>query len=221
MFTIEKVAGGIVLAGTVLTTVLMAVKNAKKWWVWLKPRVTVPSRVLRLEESVKEIHSLIEKNQEVLAKILSEVQTNGPGVSLRETIRRETESRWRYFEIDGKAVWETQLVNGEPSCVRATDALTRLVGQSPLGTNWINALHPEDADEITDAWERSIEFKIPYDKPQRFIHKDEKGKTVKTVYVRSFFRPEFDDSGEFQGGLGQCFLLTKDEWLALIEDGED
>lgn len=210
---VEHFLGLIVLTGAVLGVVTTYVKYGKKMWSILKPRLTVPSRLTKVETLVGALLSESAEIKNTLNLVFEEVKTNGHGHTLRAAIHRETENRWRYYEIDGKAIWETGMMqNGEFGCIRATEGLSKLAGQSPLGAGWLNAIHPDDLEEVTEDWERAVEYRLIYDRLQRFVHRDERGKIEKIVYVRSFFRPEYNERGEFSGGLGQCFPMTKQEF---------
>lgn len=205
-------------------------KNGRKFfkasWVLLKPAVMVQRRVTELElqmtELTKSLNSLTEtihNNAAILVKLMAEVESNGAGMSLRKQLIRESEARWREYEISGKAIWETgRMKNGEFGCVRCTDALTRLVGTSPIGSRWLTSVHPDDQEEIEEAWDESIAYGSVYDKLQRFVHRNSKGKTDKIVYVRAFFKPEFDEDGNFSGGMGQCFELSEYEYLERLKN---
>lgn len=196
-----------------LTALTVIWKSAVKVKKTLTPVVQLPTRVTALEVTHSEIQNSLSGINASLEEIKNEVKTNGSGMSLKKALHAEKEARWMEYEISNKAVWETgHLTNGELGCVRATEALVRLVGSSPLGAGWLAALDPGDRDRISKSWQTSIDLGSPYDEIQRFIHKDGKGKKIKTVYVRSFFKPTFNEIGEFIGGLGQFFEISKEEY---------
>lgn len=210
------------LVGAIITLVKFGRTPARWLWQHIKPYVTKHKRLSVLEHKVEEIYkvssvtsSKLDQVGEKITLILEEVQTNGTGVSLKKALRREVESRWRDYDISGKAVWETgRLANGEYGTLRASEPLYRLVGTSPLGKSWLNTIHPDDREEITAAWEQALEEGIVYDRLQRFVHYDNRGRVEKIVHCRAFFKPEYDESGNFTGGLGQCFEMSEEEWEA-------
>lgn len=195
---------------TAVTVIWQAITKAKKH---MTPVIKLPSRVETLEKTHTDIQSSLNLISSSLEEIKNEVKTNGAGMSLKKALHAEKEARWMEYEISDKAVWETGLLpNGEFGCIRATETLSRLVGCSPLGAGWLSALDPEDRERIQASWKNAIELGSPYDEIQRFVHKDGKGRKTATIYVRSFFKPAFNEMGEFTGGLGQLFEISKEEY---------
>lgn len=195
-------------------------KAYKKIHISISPIYRLPSRVMSLEEKHAQLLEGLNYLKENIDIIKSEVITNGAGVSLKRALRHEVETRWTEYELSHKAVWQAGRYNEKDfGCVRATSALINIVGSSPLGMGWMNALHPDDRERVTNAWHFAIENGHNYDQLQRFVHVDGRGKKMKTTYVRAFFRPEFDDHGNFEGGLGVLTELSREEYEQRLRDG--
>lgn len=214
--------------GAAIGAVILLVTQAKKVWsaakiVWRWGKeVFIPNEqveknriaIQSLEQTVSEGFRSVETN---LTRLMDEVQGNGVGGSLKKALRHEVEQRWRMFDLDGRAVWETgRLPNGEFGCVRASQPLVELVGTSPYGTGWMNALHEDDRDEIEERWEEAIRFGQAYDQLQRFIVRDARGHKQSVNYCRAHFKPEYDDQGQFCGGIGTLTPITEDEFYDLM-----
>lgn len=220
--TFQEIAALIITSSAVLSAVVLMIKYGKKMFLTIKPWVTHHARIASLEAKMGNLEKSSDYIMSTLDEVLSEVKTNGAGITLRKAIEREVDARWRDYELNGRALWETGILkNGtEFGCTKATDALFRLVGQSPLGKGWLNAIHPDEQEDIVDACDRAIEKGVPYDQLQRFVHTDKTGRLVNIVYCRALFKPEFDEAGQFTGGLGEVFEITESEYIERLKEKE-
>jgi len=178
--------------------------------------VTVDAKVDTLDAKLDEGFNSVETS---IKEILKHVVANGGSHSVLDLQRREIEARWRHYDMEGKAVWETGLIGeNQFGIVRVSEPLTKLAGLSEAemgGKGWLNAVHPSERDEVAADWEEALANHVVYDRTQRFVHKDKRGKITRIVYVRAYFKPLFTVDGTFIGGEGHCFELTHSEWVEL------
>lgn len=212
----------IVLFGTQIKTLFQWGKSGFRW---VKQVFTTYEQVEKNRSSIDSLSDKIDSLSKVLNDVSKNVKQlsndykiNGAGESLRVALLRERNWKWRDYELNNRAVWETgKLVNGEFGCIRATSALERLVGTSPLGNGWLTALPEEDREEIQFKWDEAMRTGSSYQSLQRFRHRDAQGRTLHTKYVWAHFMPEYSHTGELMGGLGACEELTEDEYFKRLE----
>ncbi|MEH2292665.1 PAS domain S-box protein [Nostoc sp.] len=76
--------------------------------------------------------------------------------------------------------------------------------EESLGTAWVNAVHPDDREQLFLVWNQAREAKIMYKSEHRFLHTDS---TV--VWVIAQALPEFGDDGEIKGYIGTITDITE------------
>lgn len=160
--------------------------------------------VRKIDERFAKTDEQFEKTTKVLEKIDKKIEV---------TYERQAEWQWTEYELKGLAIWKTGDYHGKLGCVRASPAMYKLVGRSPLGSNWVNAIHPKDRDAVVADWNMSLETGSPYSRLQRFVHVDQGGKIVDIKYAYVSFQPRFEGgAGELTGGMGYAKELTKEEY---------
>ncbi|NJM88336.1 MAG: PAS domain S-box protein, partial [Hydrococcus sp. RU_2_2] len=86
------------------------------------------------------------------------------------------------------------------NCFYANERACEIAGISPeevIGTHWIDALHPDDRDRVTQLWQQAIAENIPFYAEYRFLHKDG---TVRWVIGQAM--AETDSNGRVIGYIG-------------------
>ncbi|MEH2408622.1 PAS domain S-box protein [Nostoc sp.] len=76
--------------------------------------------------------------------------------------------------------------------------------EESLGTGWVNAVHPDDREQLLLAWNQARDAKIMYKYEHRFLHDDSM-----VVWVIAQALPEFGDDGEIKGYIGTITDITE------------
>jgi PAS domain S-box-containing protein len=118
---------------------------------------------------------------------------------------RKSEARFRTLTASSPmAVFQTDR-NGR--CVYINDRFRELSGLpgAPVKTgDWLNALHPDDVEQVSAAWRKSIDMKEKFDMEYRFQHPE-----GKVIWVGALAEPLFNDAGDIVGFIGTLSDITE------------
>lgn len=110
-----------------------------------------------------------------------------------------------YTEKSPVAIYTTD-VNGDCDYVNETWLkITGFTFKEALGKGWINALHPDDLQFVTENWYKSIESQGQWRFEYRFIHK----KTKKITWVEGTAKKMYNQNDEIIGYLGTNVNITE------------
>lgn len=93
------------------------------------------------------------------------------------------------------------------NCIYANDNWLRIAGMEldeAFGSGWINALHPEDKESISEKWYKSVQSKGNWEFEYRFVNK----KNGKITWVRGTAKELFSNNNELIGYLGSNIDIT-------------
>lgn len=122
--------------------------------------------------------------------------------STRDTTeRREAEERWRTLtEAMPQLVWVTRGSDGYCEYLsQQWENFTGVAGESLLGFEWLNLLHPEDKQRTTTAWQEAVAGRADYNIEYRIRRYDGVYRWFKTRGV-----PVRDTTGDIKTWYGTC-----------------
>ncbi|MFN6564200.1 MAG: PAS domain S-box protein [Nostoc sp. ChiSLP01] len=109
------------------------------------------------------------------------------------------------------------LAEASPACIFYTDIygsilyfnqrwseITGCTVEESLGTGWLNAVHPDDLEQLLIAWNQATTFGRKYKYEHRFGHKN-----GSIVWVICQALPEFGEDGETKGYIGMITDITE------------
>ncbi|MDF5708596.1 MAG: PAS domain-containing protein [Nostoc sp. S4] len=109
------------------------------------------------------------------------------------------------------------LAEASPACIFYTDAdgnvlyfnqrwseITGCMIEESLGRGWVNAVHPDDREQLLLAWNRVITTGIKHNYEHRYLRDDG---TIVWVICQAL--PEFADDGEVKGYIGMITDITE------------
>ncbi|MEH2067568.1 MAG: response regulator [Nostoc sp.] len=109
------------------------------------------------------------------------------------------------------------LAEASPACIFYTDAdgdvlyfnqrwseITGCKIEESLGRGWVNAVHPDDREQLLLAWNRVITTGIKHNYEHRYLRDDG---TIVWVICQAL--PEFADDGEIKGYIGMITDITE------------
>ena len=124
---------------------------------------------------------------------------------LAESKLKESEHRYqRLAEISLVGIFHTD-VNGKTTYVNSKWCeISGMSSKEALGDGWLNAVHPEDRNRLTNGWEKSVEFHEDSVTDYRFMHKD-----GSIAWVMGKAVPETNLDGQVVGYVGTVVDITK------------
>ncbi|MFN6499587.1 MAG: PAS domain S-box protein [Nostoc sp. DedQUE01] len=109
------------------------------------------------------------------------------------------------------------LAEASPACIFYTDVdgsilyfnqrwseITGCSVEESLGTGWVNAVHPDDREQLLGAWDQATIYGRKYQYEHRFCHKN-----GSIVWVICQALPEFGDDREIKGYIGMITDITE------------
>ncbi|RCJ15194.1 histidine kinase [Nostoc sp. ATCC 43529] len=109
------------------------------------------------------------------------------------------------------------LAEASPACIFYTDLnsnilyfnqrwseITGCTIEESLGTGWVNAVHPDDLEQLLRAWNQATTSGKKYKHEHRFCHKN-----GSIVWVICQALPEFAEDGEIKGYIGMITDITE------------
>jgi PAS domain S-box-containing protein len=145
---------------------------------------------------------------------------------LCQTERRLRESEGRFQALvaaTGQIVW-TAAPDGKVVDIPMWRAFTGQSVEEVCGRGWLDALHPDDRDRVSAAWEKAVQAREVYQSEYRVRRSDG---MYRSFIVRGV--PVFDESGKIQEWVGcstditeqlQAVYHTKDSLNALLAMAE-
>ncbi len=109
-----------------------------------------------------------------------------------------------YTEQSPIAIYTT---NVDGDCVYANETWLEMTGmriEAALGKGWINALHPNDLENVTSNWYKSIKSNGKWRYEYRFIHK-----SGKITWVNGSAKELLNEKNELVGYLGTNINITE------------
>ena len=123
----------------------------------------------------------------------------------KEEALRESEERFRSLTtLSPAGIYQTD-ANGD--CTYANEAWLKMAGMSlngALGKGWINGLHPDDRQDISQAWYKMTDSKGSWGHEYRFQTPE-----GKTNWVYGLATPIHDSTGNIFGYLGVNIDITE------------
>lgn len=121
-----------------------------------------------------------------------------------EIALRESERRYATLtEYSPVGVYQADL---DGQVIYVNPMWCQLSGLNPeevMGPNWVQALHPDDRDEVVTAWHRAIQQESYFTRECRFQHPDGQ---VRWIYSQAI--PLMDDGGNAVGYMGTVTDIT-------------
>lgn len=102
-------------------------------------------------------------------------------LGLQSRLNVNDASRRASMNASGLAYWES---DAKGACVFATKKLADIIGVAPEdahGDGWATNLHPEDSEEVYNAWRRAVEQQRAFTKTYRFVV----GEETRTVQAQT------------------------------------
>ncbi len=165
------------------------------WKVWLKKKYT----------KLSELYVTIEK-------ISEEFKPNG-GSTLRDSIDRiEQKLKLQDEKILGiikSSPIGTWVSDKQGKCIDVNRMLCTILDRTESeikGDNWLNWVHPSDANEVYVNWNRAITNQIDFDMKYRFVLPDGK---IQAVHATAYQLKS--DSGDVIGFLGTMLAIGHPE----------
>ncbi|MBF0284987.1 MAG: DUF3365 domain-containing protein [Magnetococcales bacterium] len=138
-----------------------------------------------------------------------------------EQFLREQEKR--YWALTDAAPVGVFHVDAEGRCLYVNDQWLGITGQTmeeTIGPGWIDAIHPEDRDEILASWQRSMAQGATFKGEWRV-----KGRNGELRWVLGRAIPQQDDQGRMTGAVGSLTDITsckrKEESLQQAKERAD
>lgn len=188
---ISIILGGVSLLGIFLKKWVFP--NLTKWKNSVSYWLSVPKRLKELEIFVRDVAvKNLDKELPIVHSMLYILKYK---------------SDFLLGECD-TAMWECNI---QGDCVWANESLLNIFGVSHdhmVGTGWLNALHPDDIQPVSEKWRKSIELKVPYKARYRVINQ----KTNEILFCQSSGRPIYDETGKILSYLGKVDKISKDDY---------
>lgn len=157
-------AAAIVASGGAVAAVYRGFLWAKTWIKRRRQRgLEAEAREAEHDRKLDEALEVSRQNAQHLSAIRSELSPNG-GSSLKDQVtkiamRMDISDQIRRVLADGRelALFET---DASGSCVWVNGTYSRLVGMPPAafqGFGWVNAIHPDDRERISEEWEFAVD----------------------------------------------------------------
>ncbi|BAY98880.1 two-component hybrid sensor and regulator [Tolypothrix tenuis PCC 7101] len=182
-----------------------------------KSRKTSEGRHLKPDGSISWFYS----------QMVPEIDANGNllgyiGTLTDITVRKEAEialkeSERRYATLAEAAPVAIFRFNAEGECIYVNDRWSEMTGrtaESALGMGWVDALHPEDRDRISQEWDNGFDQGKFTQHEARYLHPDG---TIIWHYCQAV--PEISEDGRLMGYIGTITDITdrKEAEIALKE----
>jgi PAS domain S-box-containing protein len=121
-----------------------------------------------------------------------------------ERLRLSEERHRSYIEVTGELGWTT---NRHGDVVEDLPTWRNFTGQSAeeiRGAGWTNALHPDDVEQTTNAWNNAVATKTPYEVEYRIRRRD-------GMYRHFLARglPVSNQDGTIREWVGTCIDITE------------
>ena len=117
-----------------------------------------------------------------------------------DELRKAEESEAKFRACIAQSPIAIYTTNVDGDCVYANETWLEIAGmniEEALGKGWINALHPDDLENISNNWYKSIKSNGKWRYEYRFINKNEK-----ITWVEGTAKELFNDKNELFGYLG-------------------
>lgn len=126
---------------------------------------------------------------------------------LRSVIKKaeESDARFKAYTQQSPIAIYTTDINGD--CIYANETWLAMAGmqlEEALGKGWINALHPEDLEYVTDNWYKSVESNGEWNYEYRFVNSNKN-----ITWVNGNAKKLFNDKNELIGYLGSNINITE------------
>ncbi len=128
-------------------------------------------------------------------------------VELRSAIEKaqESDARFKAYAQQSPIAIYTTDINGD--CIYANETWLEMASmqlEDALGKGWINALHPDDLEFVTDNWYKSIESNGEWNYEYRFLNSNKN-----IIWVNGRAKKLFNDKNEHIGYLGSNVNITE------------
>jgi PAS domain S-box-containing protein len=183
--------------------ILQTIEDATKGEKWKSVEIPILCKDKKTKIALWNSASITDEEGKTVATI-----AQGQDITERrkaEELVRASEERYRsYIEVTGQLGWTTN-ANGEVE--EDIPAWRKFTGQSHeevKGWAWTKALHPDDLEHTTQAWEKAVATKSTYEAEYRIRRYD-------GVY-RHFLAhgvPVFDEDGSIREWVGTCIDITE------------
>jgi PAS domain S-box-containing protein len=146
-------------------------------------------------------------NNKFLAVVLDITERKKAEEELSSAIEKaqESDARFKAYAQQSPIAIYTTDINGD--CIYANETWLEIAGmqlEDALGKGWINALHPEDLEFVTDNWYKSIESNGEWNYEYRFINSNKN-----IIWVNGRAKKLFNDKNEHIGYLGSNINITE------------
>lgn len=126
-----------------------------------------------------------------------------------------------YTEKSPVAIYTTD-VNGDCNYANKTWLdITGMTNKEAFGKGWLNALHPEDIEQVNSNWYKSVKTKGKWRFEYRFLNK----KNKEITWVEGTAKKMFNEKNEFIGYLGTNVNITErikaEETYRLLADNSN
>ncbi|GAB2629128.1 PAS domain S-box protein [Belliella aquatica] len=126
---------------------------------------------------------------------------------LRSAIKKaeESDARFKSYTQQSPIGIYTTDINGD--CIYANETWLEMAAmqlEDALGKGWINALHPEDLEYVTNNWYKSIESNGEWNYEYRFVNSNKD-----ITWINGRAKKLFNDKNELIGYLGSNVNITK------------
>ncbi|QZK91008.1 PAS domain S-box protein [Flavobacterium sp. CHNK8] len=169
---------------------LRSPKGNERWNRCIGKREMVNGKCIRIYGSYQDIHQRKESQLELLAAI-------------KKT--QESDARFKSYTQQSPIAIYTTDINGD--CIYANETwleMAEMQLEDALGKGWINALHPEDMDYVTDNWYKLIESNDEWNYEYRFLSSNKN-----IIWVNGSAKKLFNDKNEHIGYLGSNVDITE------------
>jgi PAS domain S-box-containing protein len=169
---------------------LRSPKGNERWNRCIGKREMVNGKCIRIYGSYQDIHQRKESQLELLAAIKK---------------AQESDARFKSYTQQSPIAIYTTDINGD--CIYANETwleMAEMQLEDALGKGWINALHPEDMDYVTDNWYKLIESNDEWNYEYRFLSSNKN-----IIWVNGSAKKLFNDKNEHIGYLGSNVDITE------------
>ncbi len=128
---------------------------------------------------------------------------------------QESDAKFKVYAQKSPIAIYTTDINGD--CIYANETWLEMAAmqlEDVLGKGWINALHPEDLEYVTENWYKSVESNGDWNYEYRFLNSNKN-----IIWVNGTAKKLFNDKNEHIGYLGSNVNITerKKAEIKLIE----
>ncbi|MDP5093749.1 MAG: PAS domain S-box protein, partial [Polaribacter sp.] len=169
---------------------LRTAKGNERWNRCIGKREMANGKLIRIYGSYQDIHERKTSELELLTAIKK---------------AEESDARFKsYTEQSPIGIYTTD-INGD--CIYANETWLEMAGmqlEEALGKGWMNALHPEDLEYVTDNWYKLIESHGEWNYEYRFVNSNKD-----ITWVNGNAKKLFNNKNELIGFLGANVNITE------------